>query len=127
MTKASIRNQAAIEARATDAVDRILTELDLGWLAVTVKFDASNKDDRIAADITCDFEYRQACLTFSLSQIALMHDEDLEDLAVHEICHALIAPLWESLSSAQQGKLYKLNELSVENVSRAISFLRRNA
>lgn len=122
--KKSIRDQEALEQRCIDVVDRLIKELDLGWLKVRVSFDPRNEDtERILCEAKSDWEYRQVVFIWNLHQVASATDEELEETGVHELVHALNNPLWSSLTTAQQERFSKLNELATENVARVISHL----
>jgi hypothetical protein len=120
--KSHIRDQDNIEQRIHDLTDRLLHDMDLGWLRLTNSFDQS-AEGRTICETICDFEYRQATLRWSLVQAATLTDAELELTAIHELSHCLTACVWESLSSKQKDKLFKLNELATENVARCISHL----
>lgn len=122
MTKSSIRDQAAIEQRVNDLITRLSADFDLAWITLHNRFDPKN-EDRILCTTLCDWEYRQASFTWSLPQLAIISDEDLEVVAIHEIVHVLNAPVWESLTPKEQDRLGKLNELATENVTRVIAHL----
>lgn len=122
-----IRDQELHEARCTLIVERIAYELDLQWLRITNRFDmCTDEPDRTVCETIADWEYRQVTFAWNIVQVAAAEDAELEQVATHELCHALIAPLWESLTPPQQGKLTKLNELATENVARVITHLLDN-
>ena len=124
MTASSIRDQNLLEERVTTLMDRLVKDLDLGWLRVTNKFDPCNLDtDRVLCETKADWEYRSATLLWNLHQVASTPDEYLEATAIHELVHALNSPIWESLTGPQQEKLQPLNELATENVARVIHHL----
>jgi hypothetical protein len=123
MSKSPIRDQELLEARCIAVVERIAEELDLGWLKIVNSFDPRNSEDRVVCECKSDWEYRQCSLLWNLHQVASTTDEDLEEIAVHELVHGLNDPVWGSLSGAQQEKLGRLNELATENVARVILHL----
>jgi len=91
------------------------------WLNIVVSFDPRAGDDRVACETLCDWEYRQVSFMWNLPILASMTDRDVWDTAVHEVCHALIAPLWDCIPEKKQEKdhIHKLHELATENVARA--------
>ena len=117
-----IRDQSIIEDRVTALITRLSADFDLGWVTIHNRFDPKT-DDRVICATLCDWEYRQASFTWSLPQLAIISDEDLELCAIHEIVHVLNASVWESLTPKEQDRLGKLNEYSTENISRVIAHL----
>jgi hypothetical protein len=122
MSKSHIRDQDEIEQRIRDLMDRLVEQMDIGWLKVTNAFDTGT-EDRVICTTVCDWEYRQASFKWSLVQAATMTDADLQLAAVHELVHCLNASIWLSMSPKQQDRYAKLNELATENVARCISHL----
>lgn len=110
------------EARIGLVVDRWVKRLDISWLAVTNRFTLTDgdSDDRVACLAIPDWQYRQVTLRWNVVQTAGMEDDELEKTVVHELVHALIAPLFDELPDKEQTRLAKLNELATENVARAI-------
>lgn len=112
--------------RAEEAIRQAAYELGItSWLHITVGWDtkhADGDDGRIACTTVADWEYRQVGFVWNVPIVATLTDEDLHDTALHELVHALIAPLWDSVPEKKQEnkQIAKLNELAVENVCRVI-------
>lgn len=117
-----IRDQELHESRCTHVVEELTQMLDVGWMTFHNKFESS-AEGRVICEATTDWEYRQCCLTWNLHHVATMLGDELMSAAVHEIVHALNAPVWESLPTKEQVKVEKLNELATENMARAIIHL----
>lgn len=112
------------KARATAIVEEIVNRFDLGWMQWVVAFDPKAQDDnRVLCQTICDWYYRQTTLLFNLPTLASTTDAQLRGVVIHEIVHALIAPLFTSLTEAVQERLHDVNELSTENVSRVLEHL----
>lgn len=124
--QSGIRDQDELERRVCDMVETVAAAMDLGWLKITNGFH-TDAEDRIICQTVADWEYRQSSLKWSLVQLATLTDEDLLLTIIHELVHCLNAPVWESLSSKEQGRLEKLNELATENCARAIAHLYKGA
>lgn len=117
-----IRGQGAEERRIEAVVRSLARRLDLGWLHIANKYlPAALEDDaRVACVAKADWEYRQVSLRWCLPVTMPLDKSRLTAVALHELVHALNAPVWESLTEKEQERLYKLNELSTENVTRAL-------
>jgi len=120
-----IRDQDKIEQRVNDLTDRLARDFDLGWMTFKNSFDSAIDGDRIVCQTFCDWEYRQATFKWNTHQLSSMQDDELELTAIHEMVHCLNAVLWESLPPKRQNNMTKLNELSVENITRVIAHLYR--
>jgi hypothetical protein len=114
------------EARAEEATRGLAYRLGISkWMNIVITFDSSHSEDRTACEATCDWEYRQVSFKWNLPIVAGLTDRDLEETALHELVHPLIAPLWDCVPEADQEntKIAKLHELATENVARAIRHL----
>jgi hypothetical protein len=119
---AAFKGQDLLEATISDLTDQLVDKLELGWLKITNRFETrrDGPDARQIAEAVTDWEYRQVSIVWSVP-VALSHtDEELRATLIHELVHALNAPVWNELSASQQDKLSKLNELSTENMTRAL-------
>jgi len=126
--KASIKDQEAIEQRVMAVMDDLIEQFKLDWWRVRVRFDPRiDGDERVVCDTTADWEYRQVGFVWSLFQLPSLTDEELHAIAVHEIVHMLMSPIWNELSEPQQTRLHKNNELATENIARVISHVLKAA
>jgi hypothetical protein len=114
------KGRREVEDRLRQLVADVANRLDLGWLDISVTFRDDSTDDTPLCEELGDWHYRRAALRWSVTHAASATDEELHGAAVHELVHALIGPLWDSLPDKQQTELTKLNELATENVTRAI-------
>ena len=123
----AINGQDLFEAKATEILDRVCDELDLGWLSVRQRFNEHPSADGAdtIAETAPQWEYRIATIIWNVEVGVSQTDEKIERVVIHELVHALMSPLWSELSAAQQNKLAKQNELATENVTRAIQAARR--
>lgn len=122
-----MRNENAEKKRVEDLVSYVTQRLDLGWCEVHVRFsvklDGADDDashPRVAAVCQPDWEYRQASIVVYPAETAVMTDDEVFKMVVHELCHVLIAPLWSEVSAKDGERLGKHNELACENVARAL-------
>jgi hypothetical protein len=124
--KEVFKGQKEFEKRATEMTNRIAEELDLGWLRINHRFNEHAAPESLdtIAEAYPHWEYRQTKIIWNVSTASTVNDDELERVIIHELVHALIAPLFEELSNAQQQKLSKQNELSTENITRAITAAR---
>lgn len=116
------------EARAEEAIRQAAYEMGIpAWLEIAVAFDPKHVEDdgRIACTTHCDWEYRQVSFIWNLPIVATLTEDALRKIAIHELVHALIAPLWDCIDEkAQEDTLIsKLNELATENVTRVLNHL----
>ena len=88
-----IRNQELEQARIEACMDDLLETLEMAWITVTYKFSTKTEGDRVAAETTTDWEYRQAAIEFSLPITTLLTDLELRRICVHELVHVLVAPM----------------------------------
>lgn len=115
-----IRNQAKIEHNLRTITEQLAEQLELGWVKLSMSFDTGHSEDRVLCQCFCDWEYRQATIRWNVRQASSCTDDELKETALHELIHILNAPVWESMTELEQERLYKLNELATENVTRAI-------
>jgi hypothetical protein len=120
-----IRDRLDNEQRCIDMMDGLSGRFDLGWLRINHAFNVARDEERIACRTVCDFEYRQVSFVWYLAAVASMPDDELESVAIHELVHAMMAPLWNSLNERTQDKLHVMNELATENVTRMIEAVMR--
>lgn len=113
-----IRNQELEQARIEACMDDLLETLEMAWVTVNYKFSTKIGDDRVAAETTTDWEYRQATIEFSLPITTLATDLELRRICVHELVHVLVSPMEMQIKDKDLAN--KLCELAVENVTRAL-------
>lgn len=127
MAKRALAGQELFEARVNDLTEKIAAELDLDWLSVRTRFNehpAADGGDTVAETLP-HWEYRQTKIIWNSEVGITQTDEQLERVIIHELVHALLAPIWEEIPATQQNRLAKHNELATENVTRAIQAARR--
>src|SRR5579872_6047859 len=92
-------------------------DLGLGWWTIRHHFNEtdSRDDDTIIADTSCNWEYRDATITWFLPICAAQSDDELLATAIHEYVHILLAPI-ESDCTAPD----KVKEYAVESVAKMI-------
>ena len=115
----AIRNRRQIERRIRHTVDRLVEAMQLEWLDIYLLFDEDG-DRQVIAKSVCDFQYRRVSITWTLAEVAVLTDAELRATALHELVHALLAPLWSSHPGQGKRSVQMLNELATENVSRAV-------
>lgn len=118
----AIRGREKLEDRIRTAVLALADLMDLGWLEVQLRFDESG-GSRAVASASCDWQYRRIVITWDLTECSILKDEELERVAVHELCHALVEPIWDSHPNRDKDHVTKLGELVTENVARVVLHL----
>jgi hypothetical protein len=118
-----IRDRDKVEARVRKLVTKLVKTLDLGWLEVQVRFDEGTSPDSPVCGSQCDWQYRRIVMSWNLENAAPLLDDELQLVAVHELCHALIEPIWSCLPEEQTKEQRGLGEMSTENVARVIHHL----
>jgi hypothetical protein len=122
--RGGIRGQETLEKRVVKIVERLVTDFGMDHITVTLKFDNKNDDDaRCICEAINEWQYRQVILTWHLNLAVIMTDDELRDVAIHELVHTMISPLWDSLPTGQQNKYTLVNVFATENVARVISHL----
>ena len=90
---------------------------DLGWLTIKNVFSEDpSPDPQDIAWTTTDWEYRRTEITWYLPRVAELELQELEETVVHELAHALVAPMEENLTEKHR----KVCEFAVESVARAL-------
>ena len=115
-----MRNESVVKDRIDRRVRALVARLDLDYFTIALAFDTRNEGDRVACETSCDWEYRQASLRWNLPTVALLDDDQLDAIIVHELVHVLNASVWEELPVTLRNRLAKHNELATEHVARAI-------
>ena len=113
-----MKGEALEQARITSMMDELLEEFALYWVQVVYKFSTKTVGDRVAAETTTDWEYRQASIEFCLPVTILETDLELRRICVHELVHVLAAPMEMQVKDKPLSN--KLCELAVENLTRAL-------
>ncbi len=86
-----------------------------GWWKITIEWSRAEDGDSNAT-INEDWEYRQAVITFYLVRAALLSDDDLEAVVVHELSHLLVG----SIADYSTDDKRKQTEFAVSCVERAL-------
>lgn len=99
-----------------------LKRLGLGWYRIEHKWER-DQGSRIpgsafatGAVVETQWEYRQAQINWYLPTLALMDDEALDNLIVHELVHILCDPMQTFVPAEHK----KLEEYATECLARAI-------
>jgi hypothetical protein len=101
-------------------VARWQTVMDLGF--ITVKNYFSDEAPEHTAEVITNWEYREAAIIWYQSAAELTQDE-LDEAAIHELGHILVAPMSDHLPS----KHHKLEEFCVQSIARAILGVHRKS
>lgn len=121
----NIREAKLLKARIEQIVEDAALLMDLGWLEVQLRFNDGGADYVAAA--SCDWQYRRIVITWTLPECIALKDAELKRVAVHELCHALIEPIWDSHPYKEKDHVAKLGELVTENVARVVLHLLKGA
>jgi hypothetical protein len=106
---------AAKKRRALQAATDKWAEILLPEWEITIDHQPHGPSDDLYAEITCDHIYKNACIVYYLDTCT---DADLEQIALHELTHCLIAPL---VAQARKTSLLNDTEESVATtITRAI-------
>lgn len=126
-----VKDQVYLERLVNRKVRSLLGILKVEWLEVINSFyrvlsDSEGQDDNdTMCEAKCEaWPYRRCTLRWNLGPLASAPEEDLDGYIIHELVHAMMAPLVESVP-AQEGTLATmlntLNEMATENVAQAIT------
>ena len=100
---------------------RLQRQFDLGWLEIQILFDESGDGDSHCSTV-CDWQYRRAVFTWNNVRSAILDDEELELVAIHELVHPLIEPIWDAHPDKAETAVIKVGRaVYMENVARVIS------
>ena len=119
----AIRGQAKLEKRITALVEHLIDLMELHWLEIQIRFDQANGPDSPVCGTQCDWQYRRAVMSWNLPEACSLQDDELELVAIHELCHPLIDPVWDAHPEKDSEPVKKVGELSVENVARVVQAL----
>lgn len=120
----AIRNRRKLEKRITAIVDELVEAMDLGWLEVQLRFDEfGNREAPSVAKSACDWQYRRNVMTWTLPEASSLTNTELQLVAIHELCHSLIEPLWDAHPEREDRGVVNLGELVTESVARVVQFL----
>jgi hypothetical protein len=127
----TVKDQVYLERLINRKVKSLLTILKLDWLEVVNSFyrvlsDSDGQDDNdTMCEAKCEaWAYRRVTFRWNLGPLAASPEEDLDGYIIHELVHALTAPLVESFPSQDPPiatLLNTLNEMATENVAQAIT------
>ena len=102
--------------RILRVANRLQIELQLEWIHINHRFNEAPHEEGNLAVSETQWEYRQADITWALTDVAAASDEELEKICIHEYMHILLGPLEEFLPKKSQ----KQEEFAVESLTRAI-------
>lgn len=111
----------AIKARVDVFVDRWIDLLGLAkYATIYVTYHRETGEGRssnfdVAASMDSQWQYRQGKLNVYCGTIALIDDDDLNLLIVHELSHFLLGPIEAFVPKAQNDRL----EFTAETLARA--------
>lgn len=119
MTDKEYREQ---KKRVQKFIDKWHKTLGMGWYRIDLEWDRARAEDypNEAAITEWQWQYRTASITFRLPEIALLNDEKLENVVVHEFAHILTGAMVQN----QPDENRQLMEYSTENVARALIWAR---
>ena len=89
------------------------------WATVAIRYSTDVDGERVLAECTPDWEYRQCSIKWNLPSAALRTDAELDSAALHELLHFVVAPMADKLKDRDG----KLEEFSVESLAIAIGHL----
>jgi Zn-dependent peptidase ImmA (M78 family) len=117
-------NDKAAEAQKK-RVDKYLKkwrEAGFGWWKIDVTWSRGDHEDEAPATCYCQWEYRQAEITFYLPAIAKLTDEEVEGVVVHELSHLLVA----SVENYDDDNTRQKTEYAVSCVATALLWTNQN-
>lgn len=104
------RYQSRVERR----VRHWQTVMDLGFVSIYNYF--SDEESKNIAEVVTNWEYREAAIVWYNKQIRTMTQEEIDEAAVHELGHIIVAPMSDHLPN----KHHKLEEFVVSSITKAI-------
>lgn len=88
--------------------------MNLGFVTVSNYF--ADEESENIAEVVTSWEYRQAAIIWYTSNVSQLDQKGLDEAAVHELSHILVAPMSDHLPAEH----YRLEEFVVESIARAI-------
>ena len=73
----------------------------------------------VTAEVKASWQYRNHYVDVYLSQTSRLDDSELEECLVHELCHVLLSPLWDSQEDKTVAEIEK-NEYTTTSLAYAI-------
>lgn len=127
------RQQQAVVKRIAETTKRIEDELGLsGWLQIKHVYDVGMEGDTTPGDRDCNptlhgtcaittasWQYRMAQIRWFLPTAALVEDDMLEMIAIHEYVHILLHPVSQLVPSRERD-LGPREEFATESIARVI-------
>lgn len=104
--------------RVERTVERWQTTMDLGHFTIGTYF--SDEESENIAEVVTSWEYRQAAIIWFSKNVKELSDEELDDAAIHELSHIIVAPMSDHLPEEH----HKLEEFVVESIAKAIRGVR---
>lgn len=115
----------AAKARLVAAIQVWKHLVPPGWdvrhLYIESKVDTESPE--VLAETEAHWQYHQACIRWSLPNVAGVDDKYLEGTVVHELVHVLVSPIESQLRTDEgdhAGIVNGLCEFAVDEVARAI-------
>lgn len=102
------------QKRVERTVAKWQTAMDLGFVSIYNSF--SDEESKNIAEVITSWEYREAAIIWYNNQIKTMSQNELDEAAVHELGHIIVAPMSDHLPA----KHVKLEEFVVESITKAI-------
>lgn len=102
------------QKRVERTVAKWQTVMDLGFFAIDNYF--SDIESKNIAEVITSWEYREAAIIWYNHHIKTMSQDELNEAAVHELGHIIVAPMSDHLPS----KHIKLEEFVVSSITKAI-------
>lgn len=81
--------------------------------------ESNRQEPNAVADVTASWEYRNHHVNVYLPESQKLDKQELEECLVHELCHVLLSPLWDSTEGKSQAEIEK-NEYATTSVAYAI-------
>ena len=129
--------QKALKKRVRKQTERAATDMGIalmGW-RVYIRFNEGSFGDweqggqveRTAAVTTVSWQYQNANIQWYLAPCHGQSDQELYEIAVHELVHVLTGALMSRLKSKDEELLNELNESVTEHLARALLSMRKVA
>lgn len=100
--------------RVERTVAKWQTIMDLGYMTIANYF--SDEEAEQSAEIVTSWEYRQAAIIWYSENIRGIEQDELDQIAIHELGHIVVAPMSDYLPEEHR----KLEEFVVEGIAKAI-------
>lgn len=120
----------ATKKRIRKFVDKWSKPMGLGWFKIDVTYDRNCSRDGSHTQAETDmsaWRYHEFTITFYITDVMELSDEELENTVVHELVHCLLAPISCNMRETDTNSDYRrdIMEFNTQLVVKAFDWVRR--